>query len=43
MIQFDFFSGEIVCTQPRRFAARALADRVAEEFGCRMGEEVNYG
>ncbi|UJR19269.1 hypothetical protein I4U23_022398 [Adineta vaga] len=33
--------GEIVCIQPRRFAARALADRVAEEFGCRVGEEVD--
>lgn len=34
------FPGEIVCAQPRRFAARALADRVAEEFGCRVGQEV---
>ncbi|CAF1169317.1 unnamed protein product [Adineta steineri] len=32
--------GEIVCTQPRRFAARALADHVAKEFGCCVGEEI---
>ncbi|CAF1293092.1 unnamed protein product [Rotaria magnacalcarata] len=32
--------GQIICTQPRRLAARALACRVAEEFGCKLGEEV---
>ncbi|CAF3634772.1 unnamed protein product [Rotaria socialis] len=32
--------GQIICTQPRRLAARALASRVAEEFGCKLGEEV---
>ncbi|CAF3563464.1 unnamed protein product [Rotaria sordida] len=32
--------GQIVCTQPRRLAARELASRVAKEFGCQVGEEV---
>ncbi|CAF0892008.1 unnamed protein product [Rotaria sp. Silwood1] len=32
--------GQIVCTQPRRLAARELALRVAKEFGCQVGEEV---
>ncbi len=36
-----FLSGQIVCTQPRRLAARTLASRVAEEFGCEVTEEVN--
>ena len=36
----EFFTGQIVCTQPRRLAARALAARVAEEFGCEVGQEV---
>ncbi|CAF1230623.1 unnamed protein product [Adineta ricciae] len=31
---------QIVCTQPRRLAARELAARVAKEFGCQLGEEV---
>ncbi|KAL4371002.1 hypothetical protein S83_019177 [Arachis hypogaea] len=36
--------GKIECTQPRRVAATsaAIAKRVAEEFGCRLGEEVGY-
>ncbi|GAB2225160.1 hypothetical protein Droror1_Dr00005948 [Drosera rotundifolia] len=34
--------GKIGCTQPRRVAATSLAKRVAEEFGCRIGEEVGY-
>jgi len=32
--------GKIGCTQPRRVAAMSVAKRVAEEFGCRLGEEV---
>ncbi|CAF1248124.1 unnamed protein product [Rotaria sordida] len=32
--------GQIVCTQPRRLAASTLASRVAEEFGCKLGEEL---
>ena len=33
---------QICCTQPRRVAAETLAQRVAEEVGCRCGEEVGY-
>lgn len=32
--------GRIGCTQPRRVAAMSVAKRVAEEFGCRLGQEV---
>jgi hypothetical protein len=32
--------GKIGCTQPRRVAAMSVAKRVAEEYGCRLGEEV---
>lgn len=35
-------AGEIVVLQPRRLAARLLAKRVAEERGCRLGEDVGY-
>ncbi|KAJ3695104.1 hypothetical protein LUZ60_000481 [Juncus effusus] len=35
-------NGMIGCTQPRRVAATSVAKRVAEEFGCRLGEEVGY-
>ncbi len=34
--------GEIYVLQPRRLAARMLANRVAEERGCRLGDEVGY-
>lgn len=34
--------GKIGCTQPRRVAATSVAKRVAEEFGCRLGEQVGY-
>ncbi|XP_053625394.1 ATP-dependent RNA helicase DHX8 [Plodia interpunctella] len=34
--------GKIACTQPRRVAAMSVAKRVAEEFGCRLGQEVGY-
>ncbi|KAL7091782.1 hypothetical protein ACP275_12G125200 [Erythranthe tilingii] len=34
--------GKIGITQPRRVAATSVAKRVAEEFGCRLGEEVGY-
>ncbi|XP_031270199.1 probable pre-mRNA-splicing factor ATP-dependent RNA helicase DEAH5 [Pistacia vera] len=34
--------GKIGCTQPRRVAATSVAKRVAEEFGCRLGEDVGY-
>ncbi|GBE61399.1 pre-mRNA-splicing factor ATP-dependent RNA helicase [Babesia ovata] len=32
----------IGCTQPRRVAAISVAKRVAEEVGCRLGQEVGY-
>ena len=34
--------GEIVVLQPRRLAARLLANRVASERGVKLGEEVGY-
>jgi len=34
--------GMIGCTQPRRIAARAMADRVAEELDTPLGELVGY-
>lgn len=34
--------GKIGCTQPRRVAAVSVAKRVAEEYGCSLGEEVGY-
>ena len=33
----------VVCTQPRRMAAMTVAMRVADEFGCSIGDEVGYG
>ncbi|CAM9955713.1 unnamed protein product, partial [Ectocarpus sp. 12 AP-2014] len=35
-------SGIIGCTQPRRVAAMSVAKRVAEEYGCELGQEVGY-
>lgn len=32
----------IGCTQPRRVAAASVAKRVADEVGCKVGEEVGY-
>eukprot|EP00887_Chlorella_sp_A99_P002951 scaffold24.g2951.t1 len=32
----------IACTQPRRVAAMTVAARVAEEVGCRLGQQVGY-
>ena len=34
--------GCIGCTQPRRVAATSVAKRVAEEFGCQLGDDVGY-
>lgn len=34
--------GVIGCTQPRRVAAMSIAKRVAEEYGCQLGQEVGY-
>lgn len=32
----------LVCTQPRRIAAVSVAERVAQELGCRCGSVVGY-
>ena len=32
----------VACTQPRRLAAQELAQRVAEEKNCAIGQEVGY-
>jgi ATP-dependent helicase HrpA len=34
--------GLIACTQPRRIAARAMAERVSEELGSELGGAVGY-
>ena len=34
--------GMVGCTQPRRVAAVSVAKRVAEEYGCSLGEQVGY-
>ncbi|MBM6623235.1 ATP-dependent RNA helicase HrpA [Micrococcaceae bacterium RIT802] len=34
--------GMIGHTQPRRLAARTVAERIAEETGCALGEEIGY-
>ncbi|KAF2754379.1 ATP-dependent RNA helicase DHX8 [Pseudovirgaria hyperparasitica] len=34
--------GMIGCTQPRRVAAMSVAQRVSEEVGCKLGQEVGY-
>ncbi|CAF1289976.1 unnamed protein product, partial [Rotaria sp. Silwood1] len=33
---------QIICTQPYKLAARSLAAQVAEEYGCKIGEEVCF-
>eukprot|EP00271_Cylindrocystis_brebissonii_P023434 TRINITY_DN9716_c0_g2_i1.p1 TRINITY_DN9716_c0_g2~~TRINITY_DN9716_c0_g2_i1.p1 ORF type:complete len:1086 (-),score=351.57 TRINITY_DN9716_c0_g2_i1:963-4220(-) len=34
--------GKVGCTQPRRVAAMSVAARVAQEMGCKLGNEVGY-
>ncbi len=34
--------GLVACTQPRRIAARAMAERVSEELGSELGKVVGY-
>ncbi|KAG5670397.1 hypothetical protein PVAND_000665 [Polypedilum vanderplanki] len=34
--------GKVACTQPRRVAAVSVAKRVADEYGCIIGQEVGY-
>lgn len=41
----EYFVGEgkcVVCTQPRRVAAVTIAQKVASEQGCNVGEKVGY-
>lgn len=33
---------QIAVTQPRRVAAASLAQRVSEEYGCKLGDQVGY-
>ena len=33
---------KVGCTQPRRVAAMSVAKRVADEIGCKLGNEVGY-
>ncbi len=33
---------QVLCTQPRRLAAIAIATRVAEEMSCPLGEKVGF-
>ena len=35
-------TGMVGCTQPRRVAAMSVAERVAQEVGCKVGDEVGY-
>ena len=43
IVEAGLNGGKIVgCTQPRRVAAISVATRVAEEYGCRVGEEVGF-
>ncbi len=35
-------TGRIACTQPRRIAARSLANRIAQELHTKVGEGVGY-
>eukprot|EP01059_Diplonema_ambulator_P021087 TRINITY_DN3509_c1_g1_i1.p1 TRINITY_DN3509_c1_g1~~TRINITY_DN3509_c1_g1_i1.p1 ORF type:complete len:1010 (+),score=356.42 TRINITY_DN3509_c1_g1_i1:81-3110(+) len=44
LVEAGFSAGgkKIGCTQPRRVAATSVAARVAEEFGCSLGDEVGY-
>ncbi|BFZ58398.1 hypothetical protein PYCC9005_005460 [Savitreella phatthalungensis] len=35
-------AGKVACTQPRRVAAMSVAARVAEEMGCKLGDDVGY-
>ena len=35
-------NGLIACTQPRRIAARSMAERISEELGTVLGKQVGY-
>lgn len=36
------YGKKIICTQPRRLAAKSLAQRVAYEYGTKLGQQVGY-
>lgn len=38
----EYPTAKIVVCQPRRLAAIGVATRVAEEYGCKLGQEVGY-
>lgn len=42
LLQSSAVEGRILLVQPRQLAARAVARRVAELYGCALGEEVGY-
>lgn len=42
LLDDELVRGQVIVLQPRRLAARVLAQRVAQERGSRIGEEVGY-
>lgn len=42
LLQQPDFKGRILLVQPRQVAARAVAARIADLYGCAVGEEVGY-
>ncbi len=42
LLDAEMIKGQVIVLQPRRLAARVLAQRVAFERGCKPGEEVGY-
>lgn len=38
----DWCTGQVILLSPRRVAARAAAERIAEQMGVKVGEEVGY-
>lgn len=42
LLDQNIISGQIIMLEPRRVAARAVATRIAEERGGRLGAEVGY-
>ncbi len=42
LLDLNLVQGQIIVLQPRRFAARLLAARIAQEREVRLGGEVGY-
>ena len=38
----EHFNQPVLCTQPRRIAAISIAERVASELGCPIGDTVGF-